>query len=488
MKIKFGTTLTTFSRTLAVGIALTINAIASLILVRKLPVADYALYQAVIKRLTGFTNIPFTLTSFWIYRYMVQKRKGTWEASLILVLVAALLGFSIGFFFTLSKGFSLMIAILAGLALLSFESFRPINTSIDALRPVRFGLLQLIYRALYSTLIFLLVYVMAEKIVGAFVSVIIAFLATSAIGFLWLRDFLPPPGNPFHILKEWVKGSYLTLVSTLSTLVMSFDVIVAYKFLGSLGVAAFFASFVFFSYLREPLLHGLRYLQGYLLSGGAPERTLRSLKATIIFLSPILVYFMFNSEHIIYLLNPKYVFASKAIIVLAIDTYIFVLFASISNIYAGLIKGNAEETARKLIKLELILFAFSLFYIFFIFLTLSRTKLVEKGVMFWAFSKLILDMLYLATYIITFPDSKLKNSIAREVFYNSIYFVGALPLGYVIRAHGTPSPHFFRELFIILPSFSILLTIYYVSIILISKEIRRSLKSLIGDILRLRRG
>ena len=488
MKIKFGTTLTTFSRTLAVGIALTINAIASLILVRKLPVPDYALYQAVVKRLTGFTNIPFALTSFWIYRYMVQRKEGTWEASLVLVLIASLLGFSIGFFFTLSKGFSLTIAILAGLALLSFESFRPINTSIDALRPVRFGVLQLFYRALYSTLIFLLVYVMAERIMGAFVSVIIAFLTTSTIGFIWLKDFLPPPGNPFHILKEWIKGSYLTLVSTLSTLIMSFDVIVAYKFLGSLGVAAFFAAFVFFSYLREPLSHGLRYLQGYLLSGGSPERTLRSLKATIIFLSPILVYFMFNSKHIIYLLNPKYVFASKTIIVLAIDTYIFVLFASISNIYVGLIKGNAEETARKLIKIGLVSFIFSLFYISFIFLALSKTKLVENGVMFWAFSKLILDTLNLALYMITFPDLKLRGSIAREVFYNSIYFVGALPLGYVIKAYGAPSPHFFKELFIILPSFLILLSIYYATIILISKEIRRSLKSLISDILRLRHG
>ncbi len=479
MKIKFGTTLTTFSRIATTGIALLVNILASFILVRKLPPVDYALYQTATKRLVRFADIPFALTTFWIYRYFVQKRKGSWEASLAVTLVAATLGFLVGFVYIRNEGYSLTIPFLVGTALFMTEFLRIVNIATDALRPVRYGFLQLTYRVLYSILIFVLVYIVAWKIVGAFFSIIISLLVTGFVGYYWIRNFVPVGRGPFTILKEWLKGIHLTALGTLTGFIMTFDVFLAYKFLGAIGVAGFFASLMIFTFLREPLAHGLRYLHGYLLAGGTPERSFKSLRAVTVIISPIASYVMFNPVQIMYLINPKYVFVYHAIIVMSIDTIVYVVLASITNIYRGLIKGSAEEASKKLIRIQILSLIYGAIYILMLTVLFKTAENIGQGIVLWASTILVVDILNLLSYILTFPVLEYRKGLIKEILITFLYFLMSIPIAFLIRPSQPPVPRFFKEVYVMAPSFVLVLLVYYALVFIIMKDVRNNVKEIL---------
>jgi hypothetical protein len=482
VRIRLSATSTFIARSIAITIALLLNVAASIILARKLSPSDYALYQTITKRLTRYSDIPFYLTEFWIYRYLVQKRKGSWEASLIVLSSSIVIGLIVGSLFPLKLGFPFRVAVLGGLALLSFETLREINLVIDALRPLRFGILQIVYRSLYSVLVFVLVYILFRNVVGALTSMIISSLISASLGILWIKNRLPERGKVLEVLKEWLKGISIPALNTASAFLLSLDVFLAYKFIGDKGVAAFFAAFAAFSILREPISRAVRYLQGYLLSGGELEGVLRSLSASIALISPMLSYLIFNPDHVISLFNPKYVFAKKAVVIFSFDSIIAVYVGITSNIYFGLVKGSAEKASKKLIKIYTVMVILSLVYLLMLgilFLSLKNFS----GPSLWAFSLMVYNSLLLTAYVSTFPERRSRALLLQEMSKGVIYFLISLPIAFIFRVSRPPYPKFFDELDLLLPSFIITLALYYAIILAISKEIRRGLMRVIRQII-----
>ncbi len=480
MRKSFGVTLTTLFRTASVFIALLFSVVASIILVRKLSPSDYALYQTLFKRVTTFTDIPFALTVFWIYRYMVQRVEGTFEASLAITLTSSALALILGTIFPFRMGFPLSTALLGGISLIFFELLREIYVLVDALRPVRYGIIQIVYRILYSSFVFLLVYILTEGVLGALISVTLSGLVTVLAGFLWVKDLLPLRSSPKGPLREWAKGIFIPLLGTVSYFIVALDVFLAYKFLGSVAVAAFFASSALFSLLREPIMHGMRYLQGYLLAGGLLENTLRTLKVTVMVLAPILAYVAVNPLHAIYIMNPLYSFATKAVTVMSFDVFVVVLSASVGNVYAGMVGGGAEEATKELLWIYRAGLLVSIGYVAVLVPTFlfSKSKL-PLVVALWALTITVRDLLGLLINVYAFSKKGKLHDIINELKVSVLFFTLAFPIALVIRPSFSPSPRFFTEVFKLLPTFILNLTIYYGIVLLINRDLRKGLIKLI---------
>ncbi len=451
-----------------------INIAAAFILVRRLPSSDYAFYQTLTKRGTWIGSLIVLLLGGWIYRYNAQRIPGSWEASIVVSLLSILYAFSAGLLVAYYLHVSMYIALLSGLAVSAFIAYVMMRQVLNALRPVRYAFLAIIYRLLYTSLVVLLVYFIGYGVVGALWSIVVAGAVASFLGYTWGRRAKPPASRWIGIVGEWIRHSFVFLPSTIAQILASLDALIAYHFWGSGVVAAFFATLMVFSLIRESITAGTSYVATYLLQGGKEERSLQGLVALLALTTPLLVFVASYPTHILYLVNPRYAWAKPVIMFHAIYTLIAMFEAYIASIASGSIKGRARESAGKLLRLTSIALITRVTYFVLITVLAATIAAGPSALIAWSVSLATVSLLSIIGYVELTPRlsyTMFKRHTALLIVYTALSYLVAR----LVRLP-PPAQRFFVEVKLLAFPFIEYVIITYIIIVLITPELRQMLK------------
>ena len=457
-----------------------INIAAAFVLVRRLSPSDYAFYQTLTKRGTWIGSLIVLLLGGWIYRYNAQRIPGSWEASIVISLLSILYAFSSGLLVAYYLRVSMYIALLSGLAVSAFIAYVMMRQVLNALRPVRYAFLAIIYRLLYTSLIVLLVYFIGYGVAGALWSIVAAGAVASFLGYTWGKRAKPPASRWTGIVREWIRHSFVFLPSTIAQILASLDALIAYHFWGSRIVAAFFATLMIFSLIRESISAGASYVATYLLQGGEEEKSLQGLVALLALTIPLLVFVASYPTHILYLINPRYAWAKPVIAFHAIYTLIAMFETYIASIASGSIKGRARESAGQLLRLTSLALITRVTYFVLITVLAATITAGSSALIAWSVSLAAMSLLSIIGYIELTPSLS-YTTFKRHIILLTIYTILSCLVARLVRLP-PPAQHFFAEAKILALPFIEYVVITYIIIVLVTPELRQMLKHILKNI------
>ncbi|BEP18554.1 hypothetical protein PYJP_19060 [Pyrofollis japonicus] len=454
-------------------IALLISTIASFILVRRLSPNDYAIYQTITKRAVFFGSILLTLMGDWAYRYNAQKIPGSWEAGIALSLLSALFSALVGLIVAAYLGVGGYLLLVASITVAMMSMYNAIRILMNALRPIRYAALTLIYRTIYTGMIVALVYLAHGGLLGALLSAIFASTISAFSGYSWTRKAKPSPNSWRRILREWFRYGYVYVPSVITVILASLDAIIADRIWGKEVVAAFFATLIVFSLLREAIMQGFGYISTYLLRGGIVENTLGAMRFSLFAITPLLVFAFAHPDHIIFLINPRYSWATSAVRYQAIAALMVLYESFLGSIVSGLARGDAENARNKVLKISLLVLFSRSIYIVLMMVLLIASSSKAAAVNAWVFSSIIAPLITSIGFLVHFKPLS-REDIAFVTLPVIVYIALSYIVAYFIPVP-LPSHRFFVELKVIGKPFIVYTFIAYTLCILADPYIRSKL-------------
>ncbi|MGC9111992.1 hypothetical protein [Acidilobus sp.] len=478
-----------FGRIVLYGAALVLNIAVSILLARRLSDVDYAVYQYATKRIITYATIPIGLFGVWMYRYLVTRRRGSFTAGLALSLLSGLMGIVLGFALEYVEAkVGLLVAMAAGVTVMLQSIMGGITTMMDAVRPLRLGLLLLIYRLLYSLLIILALYVEVPSLLHVFIATSISISIATALGFRWLYEALGRKAiePPWSTLNEWARTSRPLIIAYVTGFVASLDATIAYPLAGPNVVAAFFIAAAIATLVRESSNTGLRYLHTYVLTTSDVAGGLRSTFLVAMLAAPLLIYAAVHPLYIIYVFNYKYSWASMALTIFMITAIIEIVNGGLSNVVMGSISEVGEESLPKFERLNIMASVPSLIYVVMLAAALAVLKGEAVAVLITAWS-----LVYMARFMIsvTIYYSKFVSGYGKSVIRSYAgkllaYAALAVLLSLLFKPLEPPSKGLLRSIYVLAEMGIPYLAAYYGIIVLIDKGLRATAARLLKSSLR----
>lgn len=476
-------------RIMLYGAALVLNIAVSILLARRLSDVSYAAYQYATKRIITYATVPIGLFGVWMYRYLVTRRRGSFAAGLVLSLLSGLMGIILGFALEYVEAkVGLLVAVAAGVTIMLQSIMGGLTTMMDAVRPLRLGLLLLIYRLLYSMLIILALYVEAPSLLHVFIATSISISIATALGFRWLYEALGGKAieAPWSVLSEWARTSRPLIIAYVTGFVASLDATIAYPLAGPNVVAAFFIAAAVATLVRESSNTGLRYLHAYVLTTNDIVGGLKSAFLVTILAVPLLIYAAVHPLYIIYVFNYSYSWASLALTIFMLTAIIEIVNGGLSNIVMGSISEVGEESLPKFERLNIMTSTSSLIYIVLLALVLALLRGKAAAVLLIAWS-----LIYMARFIISvtiyyykfIPDNgkAVIKSYAKRLL---AYVVLALILSFLFKPLEPPSRGLLKSIYVLAEMGLPYLAAYYGLVILIDESLRATATRLLRSNLR----
>ncbi|BES82379.1 hypothetical protein [Pyrodictium abyssi] len=482
-----GVIISTLIRSSLYTIALVINIAASVTIVRKLDIRDYALYQTIMKRVVSYGALLPGLYGLWLYRYTVKGVRGAAAAGLLLSTVAGLITAIIGNIVATSLGAYPLTAILAGFAASLAVAWTGIRWIIDAVQPVRVAVAVLVQRILYSILIVVLIYHMRLGVDGAFVAMLISYLSAIILVLFWLRSrgIVEWPGLRYvaNILTEWLRKIYVTALSSIATIIQALDVAIVYAFSNVDVVAAFFAIMNIFLLITEAAWSGFTYLHGFVLSTNDYESAINVIRITTLLASPFVIYIAIYPLHLVYLLNPKYSWASIIAPITAISSLALIANGGLQNLLAGLIR-DTRGSERKLARLYSIDVFASMIYLILLTIGLWLSDTRQADIISWALAYLgysVIFLFFLLIYMRNYVKNKfLYSSLVSSLVWGLFLYPGiAILTALMFPPLNAPLPRFWDTVEAITPSIIAAALTYSGLVLLIDKWARELFRTVL---------
>ncbi len=465
--------------------------ITGLIIVRKLGVEDYAIYQSVNKRLVPILSGILGLIDLWLYREAARKVRTIFAAGTYASLVIGLIGFVIGGVFVYSLTSNVMLASLAGSTLLAFSLWLAYTRMLDATRPVKVSLQKVITRLVYLVLVILLVYLYRMGVFGAFISLFMGYLLGAILSVVWILKVIKPKREDF--LKPTLRLLYgynrykIGLLSAIRRIVANADVLIVLKAAGSLVVSTFFALRVLAGMVMDVIPATLSYLHMAGLKGTSTRDLLFTIRIILAIIIGPLVYASIYHLHVAYLLNPQYAWASAVIVIFSIDAFFRVVLIALENLYFGIVRERGIEESEELYSYHLRVVSVVVVYLLIIgFMSVSYMaglmSLDEKLVLYgWSIMGLAsaLGMTYVVLSRRLVRETLSSRVLISEIAVPSIIY-GAIGVVYslFVKPQVSPSIYFWEELRILAEPAIVFYIIYLITIFFADSELRKFLLGL----------
>ncbi|MGC9071678.1 MAG: hypothetical protein ACP5HK_03150 [Acidilobus sp.] len=475
-------------RALLYGLSLAINIATSIILARRLIAKDYAAYQFATKRVIQYVSIPISFFSLWSYRYLVVRKRGSMGALLLLLAISVVISIPLGVLLELKEAnVGYLSAVLAGLVLVSQNAYFTVTAALDALRPLRRALLSLIYRFLYFITVLAALYLALPDLQHAFDATIASLVVGALLGALWLRDVVGEHDlkGGAETLFEWAKTSKPLAISFVIGLLASFDVIVAYNLAGDLVVAAFFIAAAVATLVREAANNGLSYLHQYVLRTGDVRGATRALYLVMAVAAPFLFYAAAHPIYIIYVFNPVYSWASTAMRVFMIIAVIEILNAGLANMAYGSVRDVGPEAMPAFTRISLLTSLPSAVYLasLAVLLVMLHRLTLDVLLLGWALAYGLRFALSTAITYNSFLPKEAKLTVNYYMKRLSLPLAISAALAVLVAPFSPPRRGILSSIVALAPPGMLYLAVYYALLVYIDKDVKRSLGSLISEIL-----
>ena len=187
-----------------------------------------------------------------------------------------------------------------------------------------------------------LVFFLGWGLDGAILTVFVAHLANIAVQMRYARARLNVPLN-FVYLKGWIRQSWMPMYSRIPGVLNALDIVLYMGIVGSVVGAAYFAAALVLTKMVSRASRVSQALYPKLLADDSRDHISENFTLVMYFAIPLLVLAILFSSHAMFLLNPEYVVASTAAVLLALGMFLHVIMGFIRNVLKGTDDVDVEE-------------------------------------------------------------------------------------------------------------------------------------------------
>jgi len=339
---------------------------------------------------------------------------------------------------------------------------------------------------------FLLVYLFQLEIVGAILTIIVATSMRSIVLLIMAREKIIGEFQ-WHILKFWIRLSWLTLYQKSGSLLRRLDVLIISFVTGSFTGLAFWAASQAIANLA---IHSGTMAQGLypkLLAAGKKEFAEESLKRTLFLAIPILGASIIFAKPALHILNPLYIDAVYVVYFLSIAAFVNTIRSVFYKILRGYenVDTNKKATFRDYIKSKLFLvptldyiFTGSYLIILIIFLFLKSQDMSEIFIItIWSIIFLAVSIpITVFSIVIVKKEYKISLPFKEISKYSLVTIFTFLILWFLVDKTIIYHESVFDFLPEILPIMFLGACIYFGLIFVIDKPTRKLYKNIIKEI------
>ncbi len=474
------------------GAILTI--VSGIIIVRKLAVDEYAVYQIVNKRLALIAMGVIQIVDLWIFRDVARRFKGSLLASLkVGLLVGTVLSVVSGIYiYDVSR--DIIVSLMSATVILTYIMWLISLNILDAARPVMVSVQRLLTRLTYVSLVILLVYLLAKGLMGSLTALITGYAVGVVLTYFWtkkriefrLEEVASVSIRELLGLERIKAGIYRGLMMVF----LSLDAVLVLKLLGSLVVSAFFVLRLITSILSESVNISLKYLQYAGLKGDRAKNLLFLLRMELAIVAGPLVFIAYYNEHTIYVLNPSYKWIAPLIVFVSIESVVRLLTNGVMNILLGEIRSRDVEEAHYIEKYFRIRFWLTIIYIMYVAVLAYASMqglLLNTDYSFiklWILGSLVAWIGHLVSYVTVkefrerLPARLLSSNVIGPLL---LYIVIGIILVQFIGPRSAPSPYFWEEISILLKPAILYYVLYLAIIVVLDRDIGKTISLIIRE-------
>ena len=275
------------------------------------------------------------------------------------------------------------------------------------------------------------VYFLGLGLDGAIVALMVAYGIRIAVQFYFAR---PKLHNKFDFLtlKRWIKLSWVSSYSYLSSFIATLDVLIYTLLIGSVIGVAFYAVSLAIAQISTNAVKISQALYSKLLANGSLVHLQANYSLLLYFAIPLLGLSIIFSKPALFTLNPAYQEASLIVIFLAFKSFFAVLTTTLRDAFIGIDKVDVEKDPKfsKLLKSKLffnstVSFLKSISYLAILIAILLIMNSAEKTelelVTAWAIVLLAIELPFFAYFWIIIR----KNIPFLFPYSDAVKYVGA---------------------------------------------------------------
>ncbi len=458
----------TLARVVLYGGGVLASLISGLLIARYLDPHGYAFYRVACLRAPGYVAPLLGVVSWWAYRYAGMGERDAVSTAVAGVLVLALSSSIAAVLATYVTGFPdplwpMLAAVYGYLA----GVFSVVGAVSNAVRPARAGLVTAVRRWFYTLLVAVSLLGLRAGVNGVLVSAAISFTAGIALYVLSLKPWITEGRVRLSLLLEWFRGSWVPVVTGVATMVAGLDALALTLLWGGRDVAAFLAATLPAALLGEILGYSFSHLQAYVLGGGVYERVFAAARVGAVLLLPLLAYMLVWPEPIVSLVNPTYVYMSRALVYASLTTMVLAVSSPGWQLYLGMDRSRTLSVGRGLKLYTLTVTVNSLLYLA---LTLTLPRLLGSLSDGWGLAMVARQALYAAA-VAVFLDPSARRLYMSYGLRLALYAAALATLAYLLPA---PVEHrFTSQLLALVKPFTIYAAIAYALLLAMDSEARR---------------
>lgn len=349
---------------------------------RNLTVHEFGIWQNIADMQGYFTLLAVVLPR-WQIRYMARGIKGSGKTGVISNFIFSL---PVTFIFLVmspnfARAFETLAVYYVVASIQVVELYlKPAMEGLgQATKPQVIGYVQFLREIVKIVLGVVLIVILKLGIMGAIITVTLTYGFDIFYLSYYFRNFLKERLK-FHLLRDWSKGSLLSLYGIIPVKLYSLDVLLLILIVGVEARAVYGAAYVIGSLITYAISLSIG-LYPRLLSGGGRKDVETVLKTTYLFAIPMAAGVIAYSESFLTILNPVYISAKFILSLIAIQSLITCFSNIMNTIILGFEKVDVEGgfTFRNLLKSNFFLlptigYFFTAAYLPFLYLIFQRVS------------------------------------------------------------------------------------------------------------------
>jgi len=309
-------------------VAITINILFTLIITRKLGIAEFSWWIILNKYMVyavAFTSVYTIWTNRAISRGW-NVSKISLKMSLILGIFAIVISIPAAVLFNLE--FGVPVEVLFSFMLLLFEEYiiRALLSISMGYKPHYIGIYNVLLAAFKTALAYLLIITCQMGILGAMLSLVIAKILLLGFLFIYNRGMILGSTYDREVVSRWLKYSWYSLSLTVVSTLHNFDVIIVRYLTGDeLVIALYGVIFLLINLIGTPI-QSRTALYSKILAKRDFNTINEALWLTLLFLTPLISIVSALSKPIIAVFGVKYLMVSDLVVIFAIAVGLRVVY------------------------------------------------------------------------------------------------------------------------------------------------------------------
>jgi len=398
---------------------------------------EYGLWFNINDILAYFTLLA-TALPFWTMRFVARDKEGAAKtgilANLTISAIATIIYLPLVPLITSSLGIGqeyLLLYFVVAAQIIELYSLNALEACLRARMPQAIGYGLLVAEACKVILGYILIINFQQPLLGALLSLIVAFTIQIAYYFKLLLEELKQRAK-WQYVKEWLKGSVANIYNVVGNQIAAFIFIMLFIYGGgearsNYGAAAQIASVITYaSFLAFALYPKL-------LAEKSSEDITTSLKMVLMFAIPMTAGAMTFADSYMTIINIVYKDAWPVLVMLAVNSFVATMSGFFSSVLFGVerVDEKAKISFRELIKSRLFIvfslpyfhFAITLPTAFYILVNYAQNQPLQAAICVSVINSLASFGMFLALYAIVRKMVKIDipwQNIAKYVFASAV--------------------------------------------------------------------